>query len=157
MVRKKSNETIMKERNIKDRSLSFAPESENEIFGQFILQTNEVQTTLAITVLLHSSLRDKKYNESLIERTLGNLIFMFQACMKKTSETQKLLSMLKNYKTSRNKIAHKMYLSEKRLNQKDAEQAMKTGKDILKILNTLIDKKGLRKNLLKLGVYLNKQ
>lgn len=141
MVSKKSNETIVGKRNIRNRSLSFAPESENEIFGKFILQTNEVQTTLAIAVLLYSSLPDKKYSKFLSEITLGNLIFMFQACMERTAEIKKLLSMLKDYNKPRRMIAHKMYLSERRLSQKDAEQAMKIGKDILKILNTLIDKK----------------
>lgn len=135
----------MQEKRNTRKPLLFAPESENEIFGKFILQTNEVQTTLVIVILLYSSLRDKKYSKSLLERTLGNLIFMFQACMKKTTETKKLLLMLRNYNTSRNEIAHKMYLSEKRFNQKDAEQAMKIGKNILKILEVLINKNGFLK------------
>src|SRR3989338_3016270 len=132
----------MKKLNTRARSLSFAPETENETFGKFILQTNEVQTTLAVAILLYSSLRDKEYNKFLFERAMfGQLIFMFQACIKRIPETQKLLPILKHYNKSRQKIAHDMHLSEKRFNQNEAEQAMKIGKDILKTLDSLINDK----------------
>ena len=71
----------------------------------------------------------------------GQLIFMFQACIKRIPETQKLLPILKHYNKSRQKIAHDMHLSEKRFNQNEAEQAMKIGKDILKTLDSLINDK----------------
>ena len=68
---------------MKDHSLSFASETENETFGKLILQTNEVQTKLACIVILHSSLPDKKYIEFIYETTLGKLISIFQVCTEK--------------------------------------------------------------------------
>jgi len=129
----------LKKINKRNRSLSFAPETENETFGKFILQTNEVQTTLAIVIFLYSLQKNKKYGKSLFKRrTLGTLIAMFKNCIKKTTKTRELLLVLKDYNRQRRIIAHEMYLSEKRFNQKDAEQAMKTGKNILKALDILI-------------------
>ena|SRR3989344_2629599 len=147
MISKKPDRVVV---NIKNRSLLFAPETENETFGKFILQTNEVQVTLAIAVFLQSSFPDKKYSEFLFERAeLGTLVNMFHACAEKTTEMRGLLSALKEYNKNRIKIAHKMYLSEKRLNQKDADRTIKKGKDILETLDKLIKKYKLMLALIK--------
>ena len=120
-------------KSIKNRSLSFAPETEKETFGEFVLQTNEVQAVLALTVSLYSLYKGKMDIDFLFKKTtLGRLISKFQVCIiketKENSEMNKLLFILKDYNRYRCVIAHEMHLPDKRLNQKEAKKQLRLEK-----------------------------
>lgn len=69
---------------------------ENRKYGEFIIQTNEVQFLLSFIVLKRTSLPDKKYIEDLEKSELGILIKLFQACGNKTPQMFELMLNLKS-------------------------------------------------------------
>lgn len=104
---------------------------ENQRYGEFIKQTNEVQYMLAYVVLIRSAFIDKKYKDFLIERAeLGILIHLFRACIRPTPSTYKLFLRLQKYKKDRDTLAHKMFSVDK-LTPQQCNYAIIQGKNIL--------------------------
>ena len=115
---------------------------ENQKYGEFIKQTNEVQVFLAVVILKKSSLPDNDYMENLFGKEFGPLISLFQACAPRTITSYQLLLKLKKYQKDRNRLAHKMF-SSKKLTPTECDAAIKEGELILIILRkmTKIDNK----------------
>lgn len=113
---------------------------ENRKFGEFIIQSNEIQFYLSKVILLNSSYPDKKYKEFLERAELGTLIHVFCSCADNKQLESMIIPKLRKYKNERNKLAHKMYSSEK-LTKKECEDAINDGKIILKCLNLFLKHK----------------
>ncbi|MDD3607736.1 MAG: hypothetical protein PHQ20_02980 [Candidatus Moranbacteria bacterium] len=112
---------------------------ENKKFGEFIVQSNEIQFYLSNLLLFRSSYPDKKYREDIERVQFGSLINLFCACAKRETGEAVLIPKLREYIKQRNKLAHKMYTVNK-LTKKDCEIALSEGEKILKGLNILMDK-----------------
>lgn len=112
---------------------------ENKKFGEFIIQSNEIQFYLSNLLLFRSSYPDKKYRENIERAQFGNLIDLFCACAKAKTYEFILIPKLRMYISKRNRLAHKMYTADK-LTKEDCEVAIKEGEKILKGLNILMDK-----------------
>lgn len=106
---------------------------ENKKFGEFIIQTNEVQFYLSLLVLSQSSVSDKKYYEDIKNSTFGPIINLFCACAKKEESVFELIKRLREYKSQRDRLAHKMF-SDKKLTKKECELAISNGEKILKTI-----------------------
>jgi len=108
----------------------------NSKYGEFIIQTNEVQYFLILLIRLKINFFNNKLEKYLEELTLGKLMKLFEVFI----SSQKELSLLKNfvlYNQLRNKLAHKMY-TEKKLTEKECELAIKLGENILVELKYLL-------------------
>ena len=109
------------------------------LYGQLIIQANEVHYKLAFVVFLNSSFPENKYRSYLFERAeFGSLISLFQACIQRTPEMRQLLGLLKNYQTKRNRLAHHMY-SSKVLTPVECKKAIIIGKQILSTMDKTIE------------------
>jgi hypothetical protein len=109
---------------------------ENSKYGQFIIQTNEVQFYLNLVVLLRTYAPNKKIRDYLERLELGNLIGCFRICTKNPTELA-LADALNNYKDSRNALAHKMFTNRK-LTVKECELSIELGKELLIGLKRII-------------------
>ncbi len=114
--------------------------NENKKYGELILQTNEVQSRLAAAIILNSSCPDKKYSERIIGMTMGSLITLAQACILLSIRD---LALLKEYKKDRDKLAHKMYTSNK-LYPSDCIKVLSRGEEILALLEKVIKIKNIK-------------
>ena len=103
---------------------------ENAKYGELIKQTNEVQFLLARVVLLRSTFVDKDYQNLLERATFGTLINLFKACAQATPSMYGLLSQLQQYKTYRDRLAHKMF-SAKKLTPTECKDTLILGRYIL--------------------------
>ena len=111
---------------------------ENAKYGEFVIQTNEVQYFLALAVLMRSSFVDNEYKNWLFDRAeLGTLIGLFRVCARLTPSMYALFMQLQQYKKDRNRLAHKMFLSKTRLTPAECEKAIALGQEILKKLYAL--------------------
>jgi len=104
-------------------------ESKNSKYGQFIIQTNEVQFYLIFLIILKTVLPGKKLKECLEEYTLGKLIYKFKTFANEPLKLS-LIESLKKYNESRNSLAHKMFTREK-LTEKECELSIELGEEIL--------------------------
>jgi hypothetical protein len=109
----------------------------NSKYGEFIIQTNEVQSFLILLILLKVVLPNKNLSEYLEKSTLGNLINSFRICASSLREAS-LINYLDLYNNSCNALAHKMY-TKKELTEKDCELAIKLGEKILMELKSLLN------------------
>lgn len=126
-------------RKMASKMFSYKHFSENSKFGEFIIQTNEVQFMLALAIFKCPFLIDDIREELFEKNGLGTLINKFKKCTKKRSDIEKLLfSDLTKYNTKRNKLAHKMYSSEK-LTSKECARAIQDGEMVLKTLYSITD------------------
>lgn len=117
---------------------------ENQKYGEFIKQTNEVQTILTVVIIMRSSIPDKSYTDNLYTKELGGLINLFQACAPRTPFAYALFLKLKKYQNDRNRLAHKMF-SDKKLTPAECDEAISSGEYILDSLYKLAKiKKSLR-------------
>ena len=105
-------------------------------YGQFIIQTNEVQFYLTSLILLRTILPSKKLRQYLERLTLGNLINCFRICVRSSNELS-LTDFLESYNEKRNALAHKMYTN-KKLTETDCESSIKLGEKLLTELKSLI-------------------
>jgi hypothetical protein len=104
----------------------------NAKYGEFVVQSNEVQYMLALVVLLRSSFTDKDYENWLYEKAgLGTLISQFKACAHRTPSMYQLLLQLKDYKKFRDRLAHKMFSSKTKLTLVECEKAIALGEKII--------------------------
>ncbi len=101
----------------------------NSKYGQFIIQTNEVQIYLLCVILKRIILPNKKLIECLEKQTLGELIHNFRICVKNSIELS-ITEDLKQYNEKRVVLAHKMYTA-KKLTEADCELALKLGNKLL--------------------------
>lgn len=108
----------------------------NSKYGQFIIQTNEVQFYLTQLILLRTVLCSKKLRKYLEESTFGSLINCFRVCVKNSSELS-LSDDMESYNKSRNALAHKMY-TKKKLTEADCESSIKLGEKIIAELKFLL-------------------
>lgn len=114
------------------RMLGYDIFSENSKYGQFIIQTNEVQLLLILLILQRVNLPDKKLSGFLEAGTLGNLINYFRVCARLNELP--LIKSLELYNQSRNALAHKMY-TKKRLTVKECELSIELGAEIITALS----------------------
>ena len=113
--------------------------AKNAAYGQFIIQTNEVQYKLAFIVFIYSSFPEKSHMDYLFGKTtFGPLIGLFQSCAPKNPEMYQLLRNLKEYKKLRDQLAHRMYSSE-RLTHPGCKAAITIGKRILRLMDKTIE------------------
>jgi hypothetical protein len=123
------NKTSENARKLPESFFKKINESKNSKYGQFIIQTNEVQFYLIFLIILKTALPSKKLKEYLEECTLGNLIYKFKTCSNEPFELS-LIESLKKYNESRNSLAHKMFTREK-LTEKECELSVELGEEIL--------------------------
>ena len=109
---------------------------EHAKYGEFIVQTNEVQLALFIVVLTRASIVDKNYIESLERAELGVLVSLFQTCARKTPRMLALVQALNLYNKYRRRLAHKMF-SKQKLTPDECDIAITVGKGILKELDRI--------------------
>lgn len=109
---------------------------ENSKYGEFIIQTNEVQWVLVNLILIRAKYLTPKLQESLERSELGNLIIGFGMCIR-TFEESGLLKLLQKYKDSRNALAHKM-LTDKKLTINECKVSIKLGTLILNSLREML-------------------
>ncbi len=110
---------------------------ENAKYGSFIKQTNEVQFLLAFVVLLRSTFIDKNYENWVFEKAgLGTLINLFRACARRMPTMYMLLLQLQRYKRDRDRLAHKMFTTNK-LTPEECKTALVLGDHILQRLYRL--------------------
>ena len=105
-------------------------------YGQFIIQTNEIQLYLVPIISQRVFQCSKKFSKYLEELTLGKLINCFRICVKDSDELS-LVNLLKSYNEKRNALAHKMYTN-KKLTETDCKSAIKLGEKLLIELKSLI-------------------
>ena len=103
--------------------------SENAKYGEFIIQTNEVQFYLVVAIVLRIYKPTKKLIDNLYGSTLGKLIFYFRILAKNSTDLV-LIDALNRYKDSRDALAHKMF-SSKKLTTKECELSIDLGKELL--------------------------
>lgn len=108
----------------------------NSKYGEFIIQTNEVQKILTILILLRTFKPYKKFKKYLERITLGNLINNFRICVK-NSEELLLVKSLELYNESRNALAHKMFTKDE-LTEKECKLSIELGEEILGGLRDLL-------------------
>lgn len=108
-------------------------------YGQFIIQTNEVQLLLVFLILL-KALPSRELKYYLERSTLGNLINSFRICA--NSSELCLIRPLEKYNAARNALAHKMY-SKKKLTEKECELSIELGEEILEVLTLVLGKEFL--------------
>lgn len=111
---------------------------DNSKYGEFIIQTNEVQFYLVGLVFL----RAYKFNEKLLKHleglTFGRLIEIFRFCLRTQTESE-LLEPLKKYNESRNALAHRMFTKGK-LTMKECELSLNLGRVILEAMTDIYKK-----------------
>jgi len=73
----------------------------------------------------------------------GPLITLYQACCGSTPRMLALLRELKDYQDKRNRLAHKMF-SEKRLTPKECGRSLARGKEIIQVLDYLLENRRKR-------------
>lgn len=112
---------------------------ESQKFGEFIIQSNNIQFYLSNLVILRSSYPDKEYIEKIESGTLGQIINLFCACAKKETGEFILIPKLRKYNKIRNKFAHKIH-SPAKLTKDELQNAVSIGNDILKFLILITDK-----------------
>ena len=106
-------------------------------YGQFVIQTNEVQLHLISLIFLRTTLPSKKLKQYLERLTLGNLINCFRICVKNSVELS-LTDDLETYNEKRNTLVHKMYTN-KKLTETDCKLSIKLGEKLLTKLKSLIN------------------
>ncbi len=125
-TRKKFVQFIIKNQRIRD----------NSKYGEFIIQTNEVQLWLSFIILIRTTHRTKQLKNNLENAEFGKLIGYFLVCLKTTDLN--LLKTLNTYKTDRNALAHKMFTN-KKLTVKQCEKAIELGNELLKLLKNMVN------------------
>ncbi len=116
---------------------------ENSKYGQFIIQTNEVQLSLKWLILFRSVSFTRELEEFLERVGFGTLINCSRICIK-YSELD-LLKSLKLYKDARDALAHKMFSSNGKLTVTECEKALELGDALLNRLKE-IHKEEIAKN-----------
>jgi len=124
-------------RKLIDELVKKQKELNNSKYGELIIQANEVQWYLTNLVWARASCPTKKFKKYLERLELGSLIECFNICVKIPKEKE-LLEALKDYKKSRNTLAHKMFTSEK-LTVKDCRESIEVGNLIIKILKLSLE------------------
>jgi hypothetical protein len=124
-------------KKIVDRMVKAKENFKNQKYGEFIIQTNNIQFYLLNLILLRSGFLDNDYKNYVERATLGQLIFLFCACINKNTKEILLIPKLKEYQEKRNKLAHKMYTL-KKLTMPECEQAIKDGEKLEKALDFLL-------------------
>src|SRR5436190_11670671 len=107
-------------------------------YGEFIIQTNEVHYYLSALVMLRTFNPDNNFQENLERSQFGNLVGYFTICIKSGEELE-VLSSLKQYKTYRDALAHKMFTNNK-LKPDDCGEAIKLGEELITFLKEQIKK-----------------
>ena len=105
-------------------------------YGQFIIQTNEVQRYLTVLILKRTVLCSKKFFNYLDSSTFGNLVNSFMICVQDSTELT-LVNDLGLYVSKRNALAHKMYTNN-RLTEIECEASLRLGEELLAKLKELI-------------------
>lgn len=105
---------------------------ENSKYGQFIIQTNEVQFYLTYIIFSRVLVPTKIFIKYLQGLTLGSLINYFRMCLRNSFELG-LADSLGEYNKDRNTLAHKMF-SNKKLTPKECELSIVLGDKLLKAL-----------------------
>jgi len=108
----------------------------NSKYGQFIIQTNNVQSLLFLLILSRTVLLSKRLIKYLERLTLGNLINCFRINTKNPVELS-LIDSLDIYNGARNALVHKMY-TKQALTERDCELSIKLGEELLIELKALI-------------------
>lgn len=109
---------------------------ENSRYGKLIVQSNELQFFLTVLIRIKTKYSDKTFVEWLETATLGNVINSFVVCAD-SEDMASLIPSLREYNSSRNALAHKMY-SKKRLTLKECEISIELGDIILKLVKELL-------------------
>lgn len=105
---------------------------DNSKYGEFILQTNEVQFFLVKLIFLRSFNPSNSFERDLERLQLGPLISYLNVCAQ-TELDLNLLAQLKDYKDKRDALAHKMFTAQK-LTVSECENAIKLGGKIIEYL-----------------------
>lgn len=111
----------------------------NSKYGEFIIQSNEVQFYLVFFIKLTATKINKKLSKDVEGSTLGTLINYFQLCIK-TEDEKLLIGGLLKYNESRNSLAHKMF-TDKMLTERECNVSIELGDTLLTILKELIAQK----------------
>lgn len=110
--------------------------------GKFVIQQNEIQSLLTAIILIRTvsgGLVNKKLIEWLEGSTLGNLIKIYQLCIRRKEVD--LLMDFKNYNSRRKGLIHKIKKVNRGNINKYTEETLKLGDRIEKKLHGLILKK----------------
>jgi hypothetical protein len=110
---------------------------ESQKFGDFIIQSNNIQSYLSNLVILRSSYPDKEYMDKIESGTLGQIINLFCACAKKETGEMILIPKLRKYCKIRNKFAHKIHAHEQ-FTKDELQNAVLLGKEVLKSLISIV-------------------
>ncbi len=111
----------------------------NSKYGEFIIQSNEIQFYLVFFIKLTATKINKKFSKDIESSTLGTLISYFQLCIK-TDDEKLLIGGLLKYNESRNSLAHKMFTN-KRLTESECKVSIELGDMLLIMLKELIAQK----------------
>lgn len=111
---------------------------ENSKYGEFIIQTNEIQYYLMLLIFIRSFIPDKNLRKYLEEAQFSNLIGCFRIIAKNIFELR-LINSLELYKKSRNALAHKMFTN-KKLTFKECNLSLGLGTTIKNALYELLMK-----------------
>ncbi|MES2409613.1 MAG: hypothetical protein V4509_04945 [Patescibacteria group bacterium] len=112
---------------------------ESQKFGDFILQSNNIQFYLSQLVILRASFPDKEYVEKIESGTLGQIINLFCACCKTETGEHTLIPKLRSHNKIRNKFAHKVLITTIPTNN-ELKKSIELGNDILKALILIANK-----------------
>jgi hypothetical protein len=119
-----------------DLLLKQKKQEDNSKFGEFILQTNEVQFYISVIIFFRTFNPTKQLLKDLQSLTLGQLIKSFRMCIRSETELA-LINNLEIYNQKRNTLAHKMF-SHKRLSLTECKIQIEKGNKILSILSKLL-------------------
>lgn len=111
---------------------------QNSKYGEFIVQTNEIQFYLVLLVLYRAPWVGKNFKKLLERSTFDNLINYFTLTAQ-TRVERSLTITLKNYKDSRNALAHKIFTNEK-LTVKECENSIELGHELLRTMKNIMVK-----------------
>lgn len=112
--------------------------NENSKYGEFIIQTNKVQFYLVLLILTKAIRPNKKLKNNLERLELGHLIGYFRVCAKSSDEVA-LIQSLEKYKDSRNALAHRMFIKDKKLTIRECELSIQLGEEILKVITQCLE------------------
>ena len=106
---------------------------QNQKFGEFIIQSNNIQFYLSNLIILRASFPDKEFADKIESGTLGQIINLFCACAQRESGEAYLIPELRKHSKIRNRFAHKIH-TPANLTKDELQKAVELGNKILKAL-----------------------
>ena len=109
---------------------------QNSKYGEFIIQTNEVQYYVVVLILSRSFAQSARARKKLERLQLGHLIGYLSVCARNQREAE-FIDSLEAYKDARDALAHKMFTDEK-LSPSECETAIQLGSELITALKGFI-------------------